>query len=50
MKNSTLFCFTTNLAASYREMLSQRKSIHITDKEANVTYYLISKKGFYNMI
>ncbi|WP_302669238.1 LysR family transcriptional regulator [Eubacterium sp. AF15-50] len=50
VKNSTLFCFTTNLAAPYSEMLSQRKSIHITDKEANVTYYLISKKGFYNMI
>ncbi|KIR03582.1 Transcription regulator [Lachnospiraceae bacterium TWA4] len=41
VKESTLPCFTTNLALDYYEdNLGNRISIPITDDEANVTYYI----------
>lgn len=42
---SSLPCFTTNLAFDhYTEPLKNRISIPITDPEANVTYYICSRK------
>lgn len=45
VRTSTLFCFTTNLSKDSKELLKNREIIPITDKEANVRYHLIYKKG-----
>lgn len=41
---STLPCFTTNLATDMSGILRERNIIPITSAEANVTYYFICKK------
>ena len=45
VRSSTLFCFSTNIAAYPEDILTGRKIIPITDDTANVTYHLIWKKG-----
>lgn len=44
VQESTLPCFTTNLATDMSDILGGRNIIPITDAEANVTYYFICKK------
>lgn len=44
VQESTLPCFTTNLATDMSDILGSRNIIPITDAEANVTYYFICKK------
>lgn len=45
VRSSTLFCFSTNLAAYPEDVLAGRKLIPIADEDANVTYHLVWKKG-----
>ncbi|MCD8005992.1 MAG: LysR family transcriptional regulator [Oscillospiraceae bacterium] len=46
VRESTLPCFTTDLASSrYGSELSGRIVIPITDKEANVTYYIVTSSS-----
>ncbi len=45
VKSSTLFCFSTNYASYPKDILNKRKRIPIVDDCANVTYYLVWKKG-----
>ncbi len=44
VRSSTLFCFTTNFGTYPDGFLENRKIIPVTDKAANVTYYLVWKK------
>ena len=45
VRSSTLLSFATNLAADgYKDILSERHLIRISDKEADVRYYIITKK------
>ena len=39
-RESSLPCFTTNLAKDSQNLLAGRVKIPLTDPEANVTYYL----------
>lgn len=41
IRESSLPCFTTNLADDYKNLLADRVTIPITDPEANVTYFMI---------
>ncbi|MBC5689022.1 LysR family transcriptional regulator [Mediterraneibacter sp. NSJ-55] len=43
-RESSLPCFTTNLAENMYDILEERKRIPVMDKEANVTYHMIYKK------
>lgn len=43
VRESTLPCFTTNLAADTASLLRGRSILPVTDPEANVTYYLICR-------
>lgn len=45
VRSSTLFCFSTNYGSYPDGILDQRKIIPITDKCANVEYFLVWKKG-----
>ena len=45
IRSSTLFCFSTNVAAYPDDILIGRKIIPIVDDDANVTYHLMWKKG-----
>lgn len=47
VKTSTLLCFVTNFATNSENIMSKRKIIPITDREANVTYHLISAKKMF---
>lgn len=50
IRTSTLFCFSTNLAHNPENLLQDRKTIPLTDKEADVTYHLIcqeKKRGMF---
>lgn len=40
IRESSLPCFTTNLAKDSQNLLADRVKIPVTDPEANVTYYL----------
>ena len=40
VRESSLPCFTTNLAKDPQNLLAGRVKIPVTDSEANVTYYL----------
>ena len=40
VRESSLPCFTTNLAKDDNSLLADRLKIPVTDPEANVTYYL----------
>ena len=44
IRQSTLPCFTTNLASNMSDILKDRNIIPITDTEANVIYHFICKK------
>ena len=44
-KNSTLPFFVTNLADYSEFDMANRIVVHVTDVEANVTYYIITRKG-----
>lgn len=44
IRQSTLPCFTTNLASNMSDILKDRNIIPITDAEANVVYHFICKK------
>lgn len=44
IQQSTLPCFTTNLAGDMSDILKDRNIIPITDAEANVVYHFICKK------
>lgn len=44
IRQSTLPCFTTNLASNMSDILKDRNVIPITDAEANVVYHFICKK------
>lgn len=44
VRSSTLLCFSSNKATYLNQFLKERKQIPLTDKEANVTYHLISKQ------
>ena len=44
MRTSTLLNFSTNLARNPQSYLHGRKSVPLTDAEADVTYYLICRK------
>ncbi|MDE6712902.1 MAG: LysR family transcriptional regulator [Lachnospiraceae bacterium] len=41
VRESSLPCFTTNLAKDDQNLLTDRIQIPVTDSEANVTYYLV---------
>lgn len=41
VRESSLPCFTTNLAKDSKNLLADRIKIPVTDPEANVTYYLV---------
>ncbi len=41
IKESSLPCFTTNLAKAYDNVLKDRINIPVTNPEANVTYFLV---------
>ena len=41
IKNSSLPCFTTNLATDLDDILKDRVILPVTDPEANVTYHLL---------
>lgn len=41
VKESSLPCFTTNLAGHFDQLLADRIKIPVTNPEANVTYYLL---------
>lgn len=41
VRESSLPCFTTNLAKGDQNLLADRVEIPVTDPEANVTYYLV---------
>lgn len=41
VRESSLPCFTTNLASDPKNLLADRKIIPVTDSEANVTYSLV---------
>lgn len=45
VRESSLPCFTTNLAKDEQNLLADRIKIPVTDPEANVTYYLASHSG-----
>ncbi len=45
VQNSTLPCFTTNLATDMSDILAGRNKIPVLDAEANVVYYFICKKS-----
>lgn len=44
VRESSLPCFTTNLAEDMYDILEERKRIPVMDEEANVTYHMIYKK------
>lgn len=41
IRESSLPCFTTNLASDHNNLLADRVKIPITNPEANVTYYMV---------
>lgn len=43
VRTSTLLCFSTSVATPLNQAMEKRKKIPLTDSEANVTYYLISR-------
>ncbi len=43
IRESSLPCFTTNLATDYQNLLADRIKIPIISPEANVTYYLVCR-------
>lgn len=45
VQNSTLPCFTTNLATDMSDILAGKNKIPVLDAEANVVYYFICKKS-----
>lgn len=45
IQESTLLCFTTNLADYQPDIFRKRVAIPVTDAEANVTYYFICQKN-----
>ena len=46
IKESSLPCFTTNLAINYHKLLAGRKIIPITNPQANVTYSLVCRSKY----
>lgn len=45
IRESSLPCFTTNLASDYHSLLAGRIQIPVTNPEANVTYYLVCRNN-----
>lgn len=45
IRESSLPCFTTNLASNYHSLLAGRIQIPVTNPEANVTYYLVCRNN-----
>lgn len=46
IKESSLPCFTTNLAINYHKLLGGRRIIPITNPQANVTYSLVCRSKY----
>ncbi len=44
IRESSLPCFTTNLAGRDLELLTGRVQIPVSDPEANITYYAVCEK------